>query len=619
MSVTVEVRKDNWVSDGTLDPRTIPFPFDDPADIVVTVDWQPRTLDAHYSISGTYPDAELTPLAGFATNGQAVRLRRVTSPLQDYAIVGPELKREALETVLDRTVMTAQDALGETVDLAGRSFRVKEGQSFPEIDKTTFAGKFYGGGAGGDPVPLSGTGADAALRSDMAADADNLGLGLSAFSLTRTYPVASGGQWLKRALVPDGTQISSTITSASLMPAGNRVVVNNSTVGQYSDYRLYYTRAGNLADGNNDITNTIISRMKSIQSGRHYIEWRVMMSPLAFGSGFNGAPSVAQAFYLTTREINPVNRHGQLTFKPEPRLYANLVAGDQMVAETQDFSGEVGIRIGYDLGWAYWVSRSPYAQQPNAQHARFNTILGVSPNSISPGGVGFYATGYKQYFYGANNVTTPGSGYVVGDRLTGVTGADQNYSRDPVFEVVTVNGTGGVLTVRILEAGGMAAGVAVPATLSTTGGNGSGCEISGLLTSVEADERPWSWAALSGRWTYGIDLLKPNTVKATFSGAFLRVPSDTIVLMGRNNTDGADVSLLKWAGDDVLELGQSGTNVRALHNMIAAAFRVGGNQVVGAQQAAIAAPSGGGTIDSEGRTVIGDILTALRAHGLIAT
>jgi Protein of unknown function (DUF2793) len=51
----------------------------------------------------------------------------------------------------------------------------------------------------------------------------------------------------------------------------------------------------------------------------------------------------------------------------------------------------------------------------------------------------------------------------------------------------------------------------------------------------------------------------------------------------------------------------------------AASVRVGANQVVGARQGAIASPSGGATIDAESRSAINVILTALRAHGLIAT
>jgi hypothetical protein len=46
---------------------------------------------------------------------------------------------------------------------------------------------------------------------------------------------------------------------------------------------------------------------------------------------------------------------------------------------------------------------------------------------------------------------------------------------------------------------------------------------------------------------------------------------------------------------------------------------LGGQQVVGTRAAAIAGPTGGSTIDAESRTAIGQILSALRQHGLIET
>jgi hypothetical protein len=42
-------------------------------------------------------------------------------------------------------------------------------------------------------------------------------------------------------------------------------------------------------------------------------------------------------------------------------------------------------------------------------------------------------------------------------------------------------------------------------------------------------------------------------------------------------------------------------------------------QVVGNRQAAIGSPAGGSTVDAEARTALGEILAALRAHGLIAS
>lgn len=46
---------------------------------------------------------------------------------------------------------------------------------------------------------------------------------------------------------------------------------------------------------------------------------------------------------------------------------------------------------------------------------------------------------------------------------------------------------------------------------------------------------------------------------------------------------------------------------------------VGGTQVIGARQAAVANPAGGSVIDIQARLAIAAILGALRAHGLIAT
>lgn len=45
---------------------------------------------------------------------------------------------------------------------------------------------------------------------------------------------------------------------------------------------------------------------------------------------------------------------------------------------------------------------------------------------------------------------------------------------------------------------------------------------------------------------------------------------------------------------------------------------IGGDQVLGPRVAAIAAPAGGDTIDAEARSVINEVLDALRTHGLIA-
>ena len=51
----------------------------------------------------------------------------------------------------------------------------------------------------------------------------------------------------------------------------------------------------------------------------------------------------------------------------------------------------------------------------------------------------------------------------------------------------------------------------------------------------------------------------------------------------------------------------------------AAALSIGGNQIIGARQAAVADPSGGTTVDAEARAAIAALLSRLRQHGLIAS
>lgn len=247
MSVTVEIRKDSWVSDGTLTPRAIPFPFDDPADIVVTVDWEARTPGVHYTVSGTYPDAQLVPLTGFATNGQAARMRRVTTPLQDYDIAGPALSADALEAVLDRTVMSVQDGLGEASDIGARSLRVREGQSLAAIDKTAFAGKFYGAGVDGELVPLSGTGNDAALRTDLADPAAGGGI-VAVDELRMDYPIGSSAAVLvnlragKRSVLDFLSFSQKTQAMSGTQPSLDMSVALNDAVDQMQGKQLVSPR-----------------------------------------------------------------------------------------------------------------------------------------------------------------------------------------------------------------------------------------------------------------------------------------------------------------------------------------------------------------------------------------
>lgn len=105
--------------------------------------------------------------------------------------------------------------------------------------------------------------------------------------------------------------------------------------------------------------------------------------------------------------------------------------------------------------------------------------------------------------------------------------------------------------------------------------------------------------APAGAWAGQNDKLAAST-----SGGWRFIqPQEGLTLFVRSSAIEARFRAGSW------ELGQAR----------ASRLLVGEQQVVGAQAAAIANPSGGLTADAEARTAIGQILSALRQHGLIAS
>lgn len=76
--------------------------------------------------------------------------------------------------------------------------------------------------------------------------------------------------------------------------------------------------------------------------------------------------------------------------------------------------------------------------------------------------------------------------------------------------------------------------------------------------------------------------------------------------------------MLMWVADQQLWARHDGS-AWIIGDLPVASLSVGGDQVVGAQQAAIADPTGGTTVDMEARTALAALLAAARSHGLIAT
>lgn len=81
---------------------------------------------------------------------------------------------------------------------------------------------------------------------------------------------------------------------------------------------------------------------------------------------------------------------------------------------------------------------------------------------------------------------------------------------------------------------------------------------------------------------------------------------------------GATTGMSVWSKADEMIVRRTASNW-IIGSSNAKDYRINGIQTITARQPAIALPAGGTTVDAESRAIIGQILTSLRAHGLIAT
>lgn len=143
-------------------PEAVPFPFLDPADLVVT------RVSAGGSRIVLAPDTYV--LAGDGSAGTAtirvllmlpvdddVVVRRATSPLQRVQLPAfTPLPSRSVERALDRASMVAQEQGAEQADVSERALKVSPGQSVVPIDLTAAAGKLLAfDPITGQPVPLA--------------------------------------------------------------------------------------------------------------------------------------------------------------------------------------------------------------------------------------------------------------------------------------------------------------------------------------------------------------------------------------------------------------------------------------------------------------------------------
>lgn len=162
-----------------------PWRFLDPAHLVV------ETIDAggdvtvlskgvDYAVSGgETDDGGAVTMTTAPTSGVRVRIRRYTPRAQeaDYITTGP-FKATSHEEALDRLMLIAQEETYERIAGQERAFLVPDGELGAEVgDVAERASKFFAFDAEGNPFMSTGTGADAGLRSDLAAATGGLLVG----------------------------------------------------------------------------------------------------------------------------------------------------------------------------------------------------------------------------------------------------------------------------------------------------------------------------------------------------------------------------------------------------------------------------------------------------------
>jgi hypothetical protein len=122
-----------------------------------------------YTVTGGASDAGGTVTLGASVAGATLKIRRVTPRAQqtDYA-TGDTFPAESHEAALDRQMLIDQEQDVKIDDTAARALLVPEGET-ANVLPARQNGKFVATDAGGQFIFASGTGADGALRADLAA------------------------------------------------------------------------------------------------------------------------------------------------------------------------------------------------------------------------------------------------------------------------------------------------------------------------------------------------------------------------------------------------------------------------------------------------------------------
>lgn len=137
-----------------------------------------QVLGTDYEVTGNLRAgaASIRTLRAY-TAGVVLTVTRETDRVQQTALaVGQPMPAVKLEAELDRRTMIEQEQDAFASDLDSRALKVPPGETVGNLPaKAARIGQYQAYGVNGEPVMASGTGADAALRSDLANSATGKG------------------------------------------------------------------------------------------------------------------------------------------------------------------------------------------------------------------------------------------------------------------------------------------------------------------------------------------------------------------------------------------------------------------------------------------------------------
>jgi len=209
MTVAALTPSVSYAEDGVTLGFPAPFRYLDPTHLLVT-----RTSAAGVQTTLAYGTAwsatagatdaggTVTLMASIAGSTLTIQRKTPRNQSTDY-VPNDRFPAETHEAALDRAMLIDQEQDVVTADLNARSIMVPRGETAPPLAAASArANKFLGFDAGGNPVMLSGTGNDAALRADLG---EKTGSALSGFTHSGSPGPGTVARKLKQsvALVDD--------------------------------------------------------------------------------------------------------------------------------------------------------------------------------------------------------------------------------------------------------------------------------------------------------------------------------------------------------------------------------------------------------------------------------